>query len=409
MPNRAGARPLLFAALFGTFIYTSGAGFLTGGLGAAGRAIGLSEIDVGVVLSIGALAAVVAAPLWGYASERWSRRLIMLIAIAMVAIAPAAMAAVFGFAAGLTVTAIQLLLIGARLLQSGFGAALVPLTQSYIAQFTTPERRVRGMGLMSVVGTMGTVCGSALLYVIAKAGVMAGFAAIAGLGAVAFLLALLLLREVPRPPAAAQPAERAVPLARIWPNIAITGIGYLAFTMVQPLIGFRLMDKFGFTTADAIGQGGLILAGATLALVASQALVAARGTWRPSTMLRAGSIGVLIGLCGLVAAQDVIGMVLTMVAVGLSLGFLVPANLGMISLATGSGAQGKVGGINIAVRGAGVALGPISGTVLYRFNPDAPFYAAALLVAIVVLLAFVAAWLSKDNGNQAANDSPTAA
>jgi MFS transporter, DHA1 family, multidrug resistance protein len=73
----------------------------------------------------------------------------------------------------------------------------------------------------------------------------------------------------------------------------------------------------------------------------------------------------------------------------------VPANLGMISLATGSGAQGKVGGINTATRGVGVALGPITGTVLYSLNPDAPFYASAALVTVVVVLAFVAARLAK--------------
>jgi DHA1 family multidrug resistance protein-like MFS transporter len=395
--ERANPRPILFAVLFGTFIYTSGSGFLTGGLGPAGRAIGLSEIDVGIVLSTGALATVVAAPVWGFVSERWSRRLIAFIAIVMVSIAPAAMALVFGLAAGLSVGAIQLLLIGARLLQAGFGAALVPVSQSFIAQFTGAGRRVQGMGLMSVVATFGTVSGSALLYAVAKPGVAVGFAAIAGLGVIAFVLALVLLPEVARPPTASAPDQRAVPLRRIWANVAITVIGYWSFTMVQPLIGFRLMDKFGFDTAEAVGQAGLILAGATLALVGSQAVIAILGKWRASTMLLFGSIGVFIGLCGLVAAPDVMWMVLAMIAVGLSLGFVVPANLGMISLATGSGAQGKVSGINTAVRGVGIALGPITGTVLYRLHMDAPFYASAALVVIVIVLAVISRRLSTDS------------
>ncbi len=395
--ERVNPRPILFAVLFGTFIYSSGSGFLTGGLGPAGRAIGLSEIDTGIILSIGALATVVAAPIWGFVSERWSRRLIVFIAIAMVAIAPGAMALVFAFAAGLTVGAIQLLLISARLLQSGFGAALVPLSQSFVAQFTGAGRRVQGMGLMSVVATFGTVCGTALLYVVAKYGVMWGFAAISGLGVLALLFALVLLPEVARPPTATVPDQRAVPFMKIWANLAITVIGYISFTMLQPLFGFRLMDKFGYDTAGAIGQAGLILAGATLALVGSQAVIAVLGKWRASSMLLAGSIGVFIGLCGLVAAPDVMWMVVAMVVVGLSLGFVVPSNLGMISLATGSGAQGKVSGINTAVRGIGIALGPITGTVLYRLHMDAPFYASAALVVIVIVLAVISARLTKDS------------
>jgi MFS family permease len=399
--ERANPRPILFSVLFGTFIYTAGSGFLTGGLGAAGRAIGLSEIDTGIILSTGALATVVAAPIWGFVSERWSRRIIAFIAIAMVSIAPGAMALVFALAASLSVGAIQLLLIGARLLQAGFGAALVPLTQSFVAQFTNAGRRVQGMGLMSVVATFGTVCGSALLYAVAKYGVSVGFAAIAGLGVIALILALVLLPEVARPPTAAAPDQRALPFMKIWANLAITVIGYTSFTMVQPLIGFRLMDRFGYDTAGAIGQAGLILAGATLALVASQGFIAVLGKWRASSMLLAGSIGVLIGLCGLVAAPNVMWMVAAMVVVGLSLGFVVPSNLGMISLATGSGAQGKVSGINTAVRGIGIALGPITGTVLYRMHMDAPFYASAALVVIVILLAVVSARLSKDSSQLA--------
>jgi predicted MFS family arabinose efflux permease len=254
---------------------------------------------------------------------------------------------------------------------------------------------------MSVVATMGTVCGTALLYVVAKPGVMVGFAAIAGLGLIALLLALVLLPEVAHQQTASAPDQRTVPFAKVWPNLAVTCFGYWSFTMVQPLIGFRLMDKFGFDTAGAIGQAGLILAGATLALVASQAVIAVLGKWRASGMLLFGSIGVFLGLCGLVAAQDVMWMVLAMIGVGLSLGFVIPANLGLISLSTGTGAQGKVSGINTAVRGVGIALGPITGTVLYRLHMDAPFYASAALVVIVIVLALISARLSKDSARLA--------
>jgi MFS transporter, DHA1 family, multidrug resistance protein len=398
MPSdRVNPRPILFSVLFGTFIYTAGSGFLTGGLGAAGRAIGLSEIDTGIILSTGALATVLTSPVWGYVSERWSRRIIALIAIVMVSVAPAAMALVFAFAAGLSVGAIQLLLISSRFLQSTFGSALVPLSQSFIAQFTGAGRRVQGMGLMSVVATFGTVCGSALLYAIAKYGVTVGFAAIAGLGVIALILALVLLPEVPRPPSAAAPDQGAVPFMKIWANLGVTLIGYISFTMLQPLFGFRLMDKFGYDTAGAIGQAGLILAGATLALVASQGVIAVLGKWRASRMLLLGSVGVFVGLCGLVVAPDVMWMVVAMVVVGLSLGLVVPSNLGMISLATGSGAQGKVSGINTAVRGIGIVLGPITGTVLYRLHMDAPFYVSAALVIVVIVLAVISARLSKDS------------
>ena len=48
------------------------------------------------------------------------------------------------------------------------------------------------------------------------------------------------------------------------------------------------------------------------------------------------------------------------------MGFVVPANLALLSLLTGSQAQGRIGGFNTGARGAGIALGPITGTLLYR-------------------------------------------
>jgi predicted MFS family arabinose efflux permease len=380
---------ILAAVLFGTFIYTSGNGFLGGGLGPAGRSVGLDEIEVGIILSVGALLAVGLAPAWGWASERWSRRRLMLFAIGMVSLAPAAMAVAFGAAAILPVMAVFALLLVARLVQSAFGAALLPLTQAYVAQFTEPRRRLRGMGVMSIILTLGTVAGSALLWVVAHAGLTAGFWMIAALGVVALVVAAIWLPEIALPEA--PPPERMVPVAAIWPNVAITFVGYVAYTMIQPLVGLRLADRYLLSLPEAIGQTGLILAGSALAIIVSQGIVATIGAaWSTTMLLRLGSVAALCGSLLLVASQDVTGFAAAMIAVGFSLGFVIPANLGMISLATGRGAQGKVGGINTAARGLGIALGPITGTVLYHMSADLPFVIAAAFVGIVVLLTLVA-------------------
>jgi MFS family permease len=380
---------ILAAVLFGAFIYTSGNGFLGGGLGPAGRAVGLGEIEVGVILSGGALLAVGLAPAWGWASERWSRRRLMLVAIAMVSLAPAAMAVAFGATAMLPIIAVFGILLLARLVQAAFGAALLPLTQAYVAQFTEPRRRLRGMGVMSIVLTLGTVAGSALLWVVAHLGVTAGFLTIAGLGVLALLAAAVGLPEIAPPDA--PPPERVVPVAVIWPNVAITFVGYVAYTMVQPLVGLRLADRYLLSLPDAIAQTGLILAGSALAIIVSQGIVASIGAaWSTTMLLRLGSVAALVGSVLLAVTGDIAGFAAAMIAVGFSLGFVIPANLGMISLATGRGAQGKVGGINTAARGLGIALGPISGTVLYHASADLPFAVAAVLVCVVLLLTFAA-------------------
>ena len=86
----------LLAATIGTYIYTAGGAFLTVALAPAARELGMVATQAGLILSSGAFAAVILAPVWGYASERLGRRMLMLLATAMVALSPAVMAVVFG-------------------------------------------------------------------------------------------------------------------------------------------------------------------------------------------------------------------------------------------------------------------------------------------------------------------------
>lgn len=380
----------LVAATVGTLIYTAGGAFLTVSLAPAARQMGLADVQAGLILSLGVLAGVILAPVWGYASERFGRRGLMLLATAMVALSPAVMAAVFAKGSGLAAPVVFATLLTARLVQTAFGAALIPLTQGTIAALTSAERRVNGMGVMSVAVTLGTVSGAELVWATARSGVATGLTTIAVFGVVAVIVVALGLPAT-QPAASLPVSERIVPAWRIWPNIAITALGYAAYTMVSPLLGLRFIDRFGFATADAIGAAGLILAIAGLAQALTQGLVAVRLPWRPATLLWLGAVGALLGLGGLIVANGLVAIGLALVVTGGALGFVAPANLALLSLAAGRGAQGKVAGINAAARGVGLALGPLAGTSLYSVNHDLPLYGAGGVIVVVIGLAVVAA------------------
>lgn len=380
-----GALVVQLAAIAATVAYATANAFLAAGLGVAGRSIALGEIEVGTILSAGALAAVLAAPAWGYLSESTSRRRLMLIAVPVVTLTLAAMAVGYTLAPMLPVLAVVIWLALARVVQAAFAAALIPVAQSYVAELTLPGRRVSGMGLLSMAVSLGALCGALLLWTTAGFGFLAGLITITALCAIAYLIALVFLPETRS--ANAAPAEAGdVPLARIWPNFVITFFGFLAYTLVQPMLGYRLMDRMGLDSASAAGQAGLLLSVSALALIVAQTIVAIRQSWDAVAMLRIGGVCALVGSVALIYAQDVLGLALAMAAIGVALGFMLPANLGVISLATGSGAQGKVGGINMAARSLGVAAGPLTGAWLYSLTPDAPFWAAAALVAAVLAL-----------------------
>jgi MFS family permease len=102
-----------------------------------------------------------------------------------------------------------------------------------------------------------------------------------------------------------------------------------------------------------------------------------------------GSIAGLVCVLGAIAAPNVLTLGIAMALVGLSFGFVAPANLAMLSLSTGGRTQGRAGGLNAAVRGAGIAIGPITGTLLYRSGHELPFLVAAGLIVVMAVLGVV--------------------
>ncbi|VTZ59366.1 MFS transporter [Sinorhizobium medicae] len=378
----------LAATLSGVIVYTSANGFMTGGLAVAGRQVGVSEIEVGAILGLGALVGVVIAPLWGYAAEIWSRRKLMLLAVPMITLGPAAVAIITAHSALLPMAAVGFALGAARLVQAAFGAASIPVAQAFIANMTTPDHRVRGMGGLSAVVSSGTLIGSALLWVTGRFGVATGFAAVASFGAAACVLVFAFLPDA-GPRMKLQPGETALPLVRISPYLLITFVGFISYTLVPPIFALRLMDRFGQEGGTAAAQTGFVLTVGVLAVCIAQALIAVRSNWNILIMLRAGAAGILLGLVMLLMATDLLEMCIAMGVIGFSVGFIAPANLGAISLAAGRGAQGKVGGLNMAARGLGTAIGPVVGTTLYSMSVDAPIYGSLVLVGILLVMTFL--------------------
>ena len=388
-PTKPRSNRELAAALSGVIVYTSANGFMTGGLGVAGRQLGLSDVEVGLILGLGAFVGVIAAPGWGYASELWSRRKLMLWAVPMVALGPAIMWIVTGQFVVLSAAVSATVLGAARLIQAVFGAALIPVAQGYVAEFTQPSQRVRGMGGLSAAISFGTLSGSALLWLTGRLGVVSGFATISAFGILAFLIVLAYLPHSRSRPALPR-EETTIPLAKIWPYLAITLFGFTCYTTVPPIFALRLMDRFGMDGGTAATQTGLVLTVGVVAVCLAQVLIALRDNLKnPRVMLRAGSAGIFVGLAMLLFARDILAMCVSMTVIGFAVGFLAPAVLGAISLIGGQGAQGKIGGINMAARGLGSAIGPVLGTALYQTNQDAPIWGSLALVVAVILLTFV--------------------
>lgn len=145
-PTRHGlAQVALFLALMAN---AAGQSFLLVVLPPLGRRLGFTDIQTGAILSVSALLLMIAAPSWGYLTERIGRRPVLMIALAGAMLAPLA----FGFIVGRRLdgamsAALALgLFLAARSAQMLLSAGLLPASQAYVADITAPEARAGGMG-----------------------------------------------------------------------------------------------------------------------------------------------------------------------------------------------------------------------------------------------------------------------
>ncbi|MDZ5454607.1 MFS transporter [Labrys sp. ZIDIC5] len=364
----------------------AGQSFLLVVLPPLGRRLGFADIETGAILSASALLLMIAAPVWGYLAERIGRRPVLMIALAGAMLAPLA----FGFIVGRRLEgiisgALGLLLV-ARAGQALLSAGILPASQAYVADITAPKARAGGMGSLGAAYGLGAIIGSALAWRIGGSDVVLAFLLLSGLAGLAFASVALLAPETRRGNLEASSSIVGLNLSCIWPFFGITLVSISAYSIVQQVVALRLQDAMGFASDDSIARAGLALMATASAMIVVQGGVLRTLSWRPETMLGAGSLLATIALLLAALARDYTELFGALLLLGVALGLMLPGNLASLSLRSGPSAQAKVAGFNVVGQGLGLAIGPLSGAALHQCSPQMPFLAAAVLLTIASAL-----------------------
>jgi MFS family permease len=129
-----------------------------------GREIGLVEVQIGAIISTSSLTLFLVSPFWGRASDIWGRRKILLIGLFGYSAGTVMFAGVFqmallGYLVPLTAL---VLLIMTRVANATVMAAVSPSANAYMADITTVEDRIKGMGAIGAAGNIGSILGPAI-------------------------------------------------------------------------------------------------------------------------------------------------------------------------------------------------------------------------------------------------------
>ncbi len=348
-----------------------------------GREVGLLEVQVGLIITCSSLTFTLTSPIWGRTSDRWGRKPVLLIGQFGYAFGALLFASVFffGLEGALSGLTLYLLVISSRVLMASLMSAAPSAASAYIADTTTAEQRMEGMGRLGAARTLGAILGPAMSGVFAALGLLAPLY----IAAAVTLLSSVLLAVVLREPARTfekQSAKLKLKLfdGRYFPFILVGFVTFLAFSMVSQTIGFYFQDRFaldGQATAQALGMGMMVSAGMSLF---AQAYLVRRANMTPTRLMHLGLPILLVGYPALLLAGSIPALVALLGILGLGLGLVSPGFTAGASLAVGPKEQGAVGGLVSACPAAGFVLGPLVGTSLYQINPAYPYLCACLLM-----------------------------
>ena len=357
-------------------------------IGAGG--LGRAAVWGGILTTSFAVMQFLFGPLMGSLSDRFGRRPILLISLAIMAADYLVM----------SVVGTIWLLIAARIV-AGIAAATQPTAAAYIADISTPEQKSARFGLMSAAFGVGFILGPLIGGLLGEFGPRTPFiaaAALAGLNVVFGLFAL--------PETVNDTIRRPFSWARANPVGAFRQIGQLP-GLRQFLVTFFVFEFafyvypviWAYFTQARFGWGSAMI-GTTLTIY-GVSIVLTQGVLIRMFLARFGDLGtVYAGLFFSLVAFVVFGftssgLVLMLLIPISSLGIIAaPALQGMMSKHAGDDQQGELQGVITSVRSLAVILSPLLMTWIFAFStregaalhlPGAPFLVSAALVVVCAL------------------------
>ncbi len=339
---------------------------------------GASGAVLGLLLASHAAMQFLFSPVWGRLSDRIGRRPVMLVTIAGTALSLLFL--------GLADTLAQL--FAARLLAGVFGSNISVAT-AYVTDVTEEADRTRWMGMIGASFAVGFTLGPPLGGILSRLGHEVPMLFAAGLATINLVWATLRLgepeRHEDRPQAnliSRLDVLRAPLIGRV---CLIYFLFSLAVTQLETTFAFFISHRFGY---DELGVGLVMLA---MAIVMGG--IQGGGMKRLSERFAARQLVITgLGLMSLAflfvpASSSVAFLMLPLGVAAVGRGISQPPMMSLISLAADEGSRGLVMGVFQSTASAARVFGPIAAGLLYDLGQPFPYWLAAALTFVALLLA----------------------
>jgi multidrug resistance protein len=350
--------------------------------------LGANAFEVGLIITVYALAQLLFTPVLGTLSDRYGRKPIIVVSL-FIEVVALIMTALAG--------SLPLLLL-ARFI-GGLGASNIGSAQAVVADVTEKQDRAKGMGLIGAAIGLGFVIGPAAGGILAPAGQTLPFWVAAGVALVNALLVLLFLPETRKRAGGEHFRGRGLSLlfsgwrnAARYPSVlgmVLVNLLYtIAFTGMEAIFALFTQHTFGWGAS----QNGYIFTYIGVIVVIMQGGLVGRlvKRWQESGVLLGGLVLMAIGLIALAFSTRFALLLVTLGILSVGDGAVTPTVSTLLSFASPVEVQGEMLGLSQGVGGLGRIVGPLIAGSLYTFSSALPFVVGGILVLLAAVVALPA-------------------
>jgi MFS transporter, DHA1 family, tetracycline resistance protein len=355
-----------------------------------GEYFGATPAEVGLLMASYSLTQFLAAPLWGRLSDRVGRKPVLTISLAGISLAYVWLA-----------YADSLWMLFAARAAAGIMAGNIGVAFAYVADVTDSSNRAKGMGVVGAAFGLGFIFGPAI------GGVLAGSdpnladyrlpaLTAATFSAVATVLAIMLLKESLSPELRAQ--QRLLSRQKRWQQLrdalAQPGVGLvIGLAFLANFVFAGMETTFAMWSWRAFGwgpeQNGYLFAFVGLLAAAIQGGLVGRlaKQFGEGRLVVAGAFALAVGMLLIPFSTSLAVLLVAMTIVACGFSVVSPSLNSLVSLRVAPGAQGGVMGVTRSATTLARIVGPIcAGALFHYLGRDWPYYAGAVVMAIVVIL-----------------------
>ncbi len=359
--------------------------------------LGATGFEVGLLVTLYALAQLLFLPAWGWVSDRYGRRPVLLVSLA------GTVAAYVLLALSESLWSIYL----ARIL-AGFFAAAIGTAQAVVTDVTSHEDRAEGMGRIGAAMGVGLVLGPAIGGLLGAVDERLPFTCVAAIAAINLVVAWWMLPETRRGPRISAPwsglARTLVPAPlRLAGAVHDRRIGVYLYLFFHVSVGFSALESLLPTYLDrqfgvrALEVGVLFAVLGVVMVVTQGALIGPLARrFRESVLVIAGFAICAAGLVAIDAAPSMTWLYPVAILIGVGYGLAYPTFTSLYSQACDVGEAGELLGDGQSMATTGRVVGPMwAGWVIDWLAPGATFViAGAIVIAGLAIFATTHRWLT---------------